>query len=296
MQNIPGYFDQSSYNTSGLIKQHQNIKVSQSQDIQGQYQDVIVTQSNKYRLNDSGSNSSNSGISVDAGESDKAVEITEKFKKNYYPRQRVDFIAKTSQKYLSQFYSLQSSRWTGVGSQQNSNERINYNNRKEASDYYGYLLNCNYWYPKLGQQSVIDFTQFEQIQIQKEIFYYTTKQKKYYYINSPGTFSVTKIKKQYEQGQEKETKETKTVSLLQSQNSTSSSTVTILQLQSLVTKLQQGGVQNVSVVNNNIIINAGEDTTYQFSGLNESLGMNNLFYQSDKLSNRIVQYSDYFGE
>lgn len=303
MQNIPGYFDQSSYNTSGLIKQHQNIKVSQSQDIQGQYQDVIVTQSNKYRLNDAGSNSSNSGIFVDAGESDKAVEITEKFENIYYPRQRVDFIAKTSQKYLSQFYSLQSSRWTGVGSQQNSNERINYNkrinynNRKESSDNYGYLLNCNYWYPKLGQQSVIDFTQFEQIQIQKEIFYYTIKQKKYYYINSPGTFSVIKIKKQYEQGQEKETKETKTVSLLQSQNSTSSSTVTILQLQSLVTKLQQGGVQNVSVVNNNIIINAGEDTTYQFDGLKESLGMNDdLFYQSDKLSNRIVQFSDYCGE
>lgn len=144
MQSIPGYFDLSTFNNSGYLKKYQN-KSSKSTSIQGNYQQFIVTQAETTGASDS----------VNAGNGDHMIDITTQFQQLYNDRVDRQYDGQLSKKSIQDtLKSSFTSQWTGIKnqSQQSRKWSANFNNRLKHNGYY--VLNTNYWYPKLNQDGV----------------------------------------------------------------------------------------------------------------------------------------------
>lgn len=183
MQSIPGYFDFSSFNNSGYLKKYQN-KSSKSTSIQGNYQQFIVTQAETNGASDS----------ENAGNGDYVKDITDQFKLVYNERVDRQYTGQLSKKSIKDtLQSSYTSKWKGVKGQSKQSQTwsANFNNRLKESGYY--VLNTNYWYPKLNQDGVPQVSingQKMQFNISKLLI--SKKTKTLYTLTSVGaTVSVT---------------------------------------------------------------------------------------------------------
>ena len=190
MQAIPGYFDLSSFNSSGYLKPALNSamntaqeKSSKSTAIQGNYQQFIITQASVSGDYDS---------SASAGQGDRMHDITQVFKSIYKQRVERHYQGQLSSKPIYSIASNHTTTWTGLKSQTtlSKNWSTNYNNRSKYQGYY--QLNSNYWYPKLNDDGVIDTSiNGQKIEFQTTKLMVSNKTKSFYNLGSSSSICVT---------------------------------------------------------------------------------------------------------
>lgn len=284
MQPIPGYFPSDGFNSSGLTNKNQNKLQVDTEDIQGEYGDFIVVQSS------GGGGGGSNALYVQAGESDKSMDITNNFKQLYYKRVQPSYTAQTSSCTLQDFYTIADSKWQGVGNEQNSDQRVRYNTRQNAygqssnGNYSanGYILNTNDWMPKIDQERKLNAVQYEKIEFDRHVLYYTKTCCRTYQFKSGEELIVTKTIN----GKSN----TKKVSIGEKAKQGQPVQNITLQVDAIVQKLHQADVTQAYALNNNIIIQTDGKTQYDIkcSGIE--------FLKTPMMSNRIVAYTDYYGE
>lgn len=297
MQPIPNYFNLSGINSAGYIRKYQ--KTSQSDTIQGTYQELIITQA--------GGDPSNNGDVQDAGEGSKVFDITKQFKKIYGLDKRLDryYIGMMGQKNIKQalaynYNSTNASKFNPSSNEikQDSESKTwstNYNNRlKEKNPFF--VLNTNYWYPVLGQENVFSHSNDgTKIQLNTSVLYFYGLTKSNYYISDDLQITCTI-------GQ-------KTSTMFFSESSmTSFSSGTVIDTNTLVSCMNKVA----STVGKSTIINSSGNITFYpqkikntenkqyyptmtftFNGLLQSPQSVKSYNQ---FGNRVLSYTDYCGQ
>ena len=277
MQTIPGYFDLSTFNSSGYLKKYQN-KSTKSTSIQGQYQQFIVTQAT----------TQDHDTNINAGDGDLLFDITSKFKKIYNDRVERQYHGKLSQKSIqSTLQQTYESKWTGIKSQSNQSKTWskNFNNRLKQSSYY--VLNADYWYPKTNSDGVFQNSiNGQKIQFNISKLYVSNKTKTFYKktgntITVSCTFDSTTKSKEY----------TISAQFIQAKQLVSYMNQVLKQAGSSNIIVQQNA-GNISYVVNKITKNQTDvfpTVSFSFSGIEGSPSFTNLGQDC----NRVIQCSGY---